>query len=51
MKFFQALVTGVVGAHVALATIAETPALVKESVASDILDDIEHAVTCAACEV
>ncbi|KAL5350564.1 hypothetical protein ACLOAV_004133 [Pseudogymnoascus australis] len=50
MKFFQALVTGVVGAHIALAAVSESPALVKESVASDILDDIENAVTCAACE-
>lgn len=50
MKFFQALVTGVVGAQLALA-VSETPALIKESVASDVLDDIENAVTCAACEV
>ncbi|KFY10317.1 hypothetical protein V491_07711 [Pseudogymnoascus sp. VKM F-3775] len=49
MKFFQALVTGVVGFQLALA-VSETPALIRESVASDILDDVENAVTCAACE-
>jgi hypothetical protein len=51
MKFFQAIITGVVGAQVVLAAASETPALVKESVASDILKDIENAATCAACEV
>lgn len=51
MKFFQAIVTGVVGAQVVLAAVSETPALVKDSVASDILKDIENAATCAACEV
>lgn len=50
MKFFRSLVTGVIGAQVVLA-IAETPELAERSLASDILQDIENAVTCAACEV
>jgi hypothetical protein len=51
MKFFQALVTGVIGAQVVLAATVETPELVERSLASDILQDIENAATCAACEV